>query len=63
MNWRVALMMMVLAAVVLGIYSNTLNSPFHFDDLHNISNNLHLRITRLSPADLKAAGFDSPSFG
>jgi len=42
------------------IYSNTLKSPFVFDDVPNITRNPHTRITKLDFHQLYDAGFKSP---
>jgi tetratricopeptide (TPR) repeat protein len=42
------------------IYSNTLQSPFIFDDGHNIQKNHHIRLIRLSWEGIKKAASDSP---
>ena len=42
------------------IYSNTLKSPFVFDDVPNITRNPHTRITKLDIHQLYDAGFKSP---
>jgi Flp pilus assembly protein TadD len=47
--------------VCIGIYFNTLNSPFVFDDLSNIKDNPAIRITQLDFDSLRAAGFESRS--
>jgi len=49
--------------LVLGclIYSNTLEAPFYFDDLPNIVQNPHIRLTELTLEDLTRAGFKSHS--
>jgi tetratricopeptide (TPR) repeat protein len=53
----------LLLFVILGlfIYSNTLKSPFVFDDGHNIRQNRHIRLTELALKDIVTAGFKSPS--
>jgi len=43
------------------IYSNTLNSPFVFDDSPNIIENPHVRLTSLNFQELYSAGTKSPS--
>lgn len=42
------------------IYSNTLDSPFFYDDFHNIKDNPHIRLKSLEFQDLSAAAFKSP---
>jgi tetratricopeptide (TPR) repeat protein len=39
-----------------GVYSNTLDVPFYFDDINNIVENPHIRITKVSVDQLKNAG-------
>jgi len=50
----------LMAVAVFSIYSNTLQSPFALDDLSNIQQNSHIRITRLNLEALNQAGFESP---
>ncbi len=54
-------MVLFLAFVVFVLYSNSLESPFIFDDLHNILDNPHIHLTELSLEGLISAGFQSPS--
>ncbi|MHC4890788.1 MAG: hypothetical protein ACYTEO_15140, partial [Planctomycetota bacterium] len=51
----------LLVFVILGflIYSNTLKSPFVFDDHSIIEDNHHIRLTELTLKDIIAAGFKS----
>jgi tetratricopeptide (TPR) repeat protein len=51
----------LLVFVILGflIYSNTLKSPFVFDDRSIIEDNHHIRLTELTLKDIIAAGFKS----
>ncbi|MHC4259288.1 MAG: tetratricopeptide repeat protein [Planctomycetota bacterium] len=53
----------LLIFVVLGfsVYSNTLKSPFFFDDRAHIQENRHIRLTTLDVKDIIAAGFESPT--
>jgi tetratricopeptide (TPR) repeat protein len=53
---------MLLSLVTLGIliYSNTLGVPFCFDDAHNIEQNPHIRLTKLTFEELTRAAFKSP---
>jgi len=46
--WFPAAVLMLLAAVAITIYINTLSAPFVFDDPHNIVENPHIRLTKLS---------------
>jgi tetratricopeptide (TPR) repeat protein len=47
--------------VCVGIYFNTLNAPFVFDDLPNIKDNRAIRITQLDFDSLRVAGLQSRS--
>ena len=49
--------MMILTLLAFLIYSNTLDSPFIFDDINNIRSNDHIRLNNFSLEDLKNAGF------
>jgi tetratricopeptide (TPR) repeat protein len=51
----------VIGLVCVGIYLNTLNAPFVFDDLPNIVDNPAIRITRIDFDSLRAAGLESRS--
>lgn len=46
--------------LVFFIYSSNLDGPFLFDDGHNIEDNPHVRLIRLSWEGLKRAAFESP---
>jgi hypothetical protein len=50
----------LLAIVVILIYADTLTTPFILDDIHNIRDNSHIRMTSLSLNNLLRAGFQSP---
>lgn len=52
---------LVMASVVFLIYSNTLGSPFLFDDRHVIPENHNLRITGLTFDQITRAAFRGPS--
>ena len=54
------LLLSLLAVVVILIYADTLSTPFIFDDIHNIRDNPHIRVTSLSLKNLIRAGFQSP---
>ena len=54
------LLLSLLAIVVILIYAGTLTTPFIFDDIHNIRDNPHIRVTSLSLKNLIRAGFQSP---
>jgi tetratricopeptide (TPR) repeat protein len=53
----------VLALISLGflIYSNTFHSPFIFDDIHNIRDNPHIRLSKLTIERITKAGLESPT--
>jgi len=53
------LILLVFSALAFAIYSNTLNSPFVFDDLHRIKENPGLRVTQFSVLQIIKAGFSS----
>ena len=57
---RETLLLSLLAVVVILIYTDTLTSPFIFDDLPNIFHNPHIRVPSLSFENLAWAGFQSP---
>lgn len=42
-----------------GIYSNTLEAPFYFDDIKNIQDNPHIRLTKLNLKKIVNAAFNS----
>jgi len=50
-----------LALFVFLIYSNTLGSPFVFDDVHVIPDNPNIRLTNLTLKEMTRAAFDGPS--
>ena len=54
------LLFCLLAVIIILIYSATLTTPFILDDIHNIRDNLHIRIPSLSFKNLARAGFESP---
>jgi len=54
------LLLCLLAAIIILIYSGTLTTPFILDDIHNIRDNPHIRIPFLSFKNLTGAGFQSP---
>lgn len=51
----------VIATIGAVLYANTLNSPFVFDDAHNITDNPYVRISDVGLKSLTTAGFQSPS--
>lgn len=54
-------LLMALGVLVLLIYANTLSGPFVFDDKHNILQNPHIRLERLSPGGIAEAVLKSPA--
>ena len=56
-NWRVLVLFSIL---ILGIYSNTFQAPFHLDDFHNITQNKRFHIDNLHPSTLYEAVFKNP---
>jgi Tfp pilus assembly protein PilF len=54
------LLLSLLAIVVILIYADTLTTPFIFDDIHNIRDNPHIRVTSLDLENLTRAAFQSP---
>ncbi len=57
---RETLLLLAAAVVVIFIYMGSLSGPFVFDDEQNITENSHIRLTRLSPEGIYAAAFNSP---
>jgi Flp pilus assembly protein TadD len=55
----IRILILVLATVL--VYHHTLHGPFVFDDFHNVSENPHIRLARLSLPALIEAGIDSPN--
>ena len=53
------LILLLFVLLGLGIYSNTLETPFYFDDQADIVENSHIRITNLTFNAIKSAGFES----
>jgi hypothetical protein len=54
-------LLMFLGVLAFLIYANTLTGPFIFDDKHNIQQNPHIRLERLSPGGIAEAALESPS--
>jgi Tfp pilus assembly protein PilF len=54
------LLLSLLAVVVTLIYADTLTTPFILDDIGNIRDNPHIRLTSLSLKNLIRAAFQSP---
>ncbi len=59
-NIREELLMLIVAILVLSVYSNTLQSPFVFDDRSHIASNPHIRITELTFDNISRAAFNNP---
>ena len=57
---RETLLLLAAAVVVIFIYMGSLSGPFVFDDGPNITENRHIRLTRLSPEGIYDAAFKSP---
>jgi tetratricopeptide (TPR) repeat protein len=55
------LMLLSLSILVFLIYSNTMGCPFIFDDVPNILDNPHIRLTSLTVEGMTKAGIESPS--
>jgi len=55
------LLLLLLAALILTVYSHTLRGPFVYDDALNILDNKYIRITDLTMEGIMSAGFDGPS--
>jgi len=53
------LIFILFGLLVFGIYSQTIEAPFVFDDSPRIQENRHIRLTELSPKDIVKAGFKS----
>jgi tetratricopeptide (TPR) repeat protein len=60
LNWRVrqVLLFFFLAVLVFLIYSNTLETPFVFDDVASIQNNTHIRLNKITLGGIAEAGFE-----
>jgi protein O-mannosyl-transferase len=56
-NWRVLVLFSIL---ILGIYSNIFQAPFHLDDFHNITQKNRFHIDNLHPATIYEAVFKNP---
>jgi tetratricopeptide (TPR) repeat protein len=55
------LLLAAMALLVFAVYSNSLQVPLLFDDIHNIKDNSHIRLTELSLKGITEAAFASPS--
>jgi len=58
---RAISLLFFMTVVVCLIYANVLNGPFILDDIRNIQDNPHLRLTNLTLEGIAGAGFKSPS--
>lgn len=58
---RAALVLLFFAVIIFLLYSNTLGSPFLFDDVPNIEENHSIRLTKLTLGGIAEAGFKSVS--
>ena len=58
---REIFILILLAVLVFIIYSNSMKSPFVFDDKDDILDNPQIRLTRLSVENLTRAGLQSPN--
>lgn len=56
---REVLLLSFCAILVFLIYSNTIGTPFILDDVANIQNNTHIRLTSLTSGGITEAGFKS----
>ncbi|EMS80851.1 tetratricopeptide repeat protein [Desulfotignum phosphitoxidans] len=56
-NWRIFVLLSIL---VLIIYCNTFNAPFHLDDFHNIVDNTRLHVDNLYPGTILEAILENP---
>lgn len=54
------LLLTMLSGIIILIYTQTLTTPFIFDDITNIRDNHHIRVPYLSLKNLAWAGFQSP---
>lgn len=54
-------LLLFLGVLVFLIYASTLTGPFIFDDKHNIQQNPHIRLERLSPGGIAKAALQSPA--
>ena len=55
------LLLVLLAALVFAVYSNSLQVPFLLDDINNIKDNSHIRLSELSLKEIADAAFNGPS--
>jgi hypothetical protein len=61
LSGREGVVLFTLVVLAFLIYSNTLGSPFVFDDAPNIQNNPHIRLTELTLEGIKDAGLQDSS--
>ncbi|MCA1766001.1 MAG: hypothetical protein LC633_07125, partial [Desulfobulbaceae bacterium] len=57
---REGLVFLFFALLVFHVYAHSKDGPFVFDDLPNIANNPHIRISHIDWPSLKGAAFESP---
>ncbi len=60
---RTLFTVLVIAALVISAYANTLDASWHFDDEQNIVENRRLHLTELSPEQIVKTFFASPGGG
>jgi len=61
LSGREGVVLVSLVVLAFLIYSNTLGSPFVFDDAPNIQENPHIRLTKLTLEGIKNAGLQNSS--
>ncbi|MDY6905811.1 MAG: tetratricopeptide repeat protein [Thermodesulfobacteriota bacterium] len=54
-HWQTLAVLAVMIALIILIYANALDAPFVFDDMPNIVDNPHLRLTAFTPERLTGA--------
>ena len=62
LNTLVVLLLSIAVACTIFVYSTSMKGPFVFDDIVNIQDNPHIRLTELTLNDIIKAGFESPSW-
>ena len=53
------IILLIFAGLVFGLYFDSLESPFIFDDINKIERNTHIRLTQFSPKEIVSAGLKS----
>jgi hypothetical protein len=61
LSGREGVILFSLVVLAFLIYSNTLKGPFLFDDIYNIKDNPHIRLTKLTMEGIKNAGLQDSS--